>query len=157
HRWGYIDRSGEFAIQARFAWGSDVWSFSDGLAMIKVKGKYGYIDHSGNFVIKPEFLDGIDFSDGMARVVTEGPCAYFPDGPCGFANRQHVGGRQQGAPTPCKFTYIDKTGRVITRERFDYARNFSEGLAPVRIGKLWGFIDKTGTLVVTTRFDDAEP
>jgi hypothetical protein len=157
--WGYIDSSGEFAISPRFAWGVDdyVWPFEDGLAKIKVKGKVGYIDHSGEFVIKPQFLDGIEFSDGMARVVTEGPCVYFPDKGCGFANPEYVGGREEGKQTPCRFTFIDKTGRVITQERFDYAHDFSEGLAPVRIGSLWGFIDKTGALVVSPRFDGAEP
>ena len=136
HRWGYIDTSGKFAIQPQFAWGPDdyVRSFSDGLAMIQVKGKFGYIDHWGNFVIKPQFLDGADFSDGMARVVTEGPCVYFPEGPCGIANLQYVGGRQRENHTACQFTYIDKTGRVITQARFNYARNFSEGLAPYKWG-----------------------
>jgi hypothetical protein len=157
--WGYIDTSGEFAIKPQFAWGPNdyVWSFSDGLAKIKVKGKFGYIDHAGAFVIKPELLDGTDFSDGMARVVTEGPCIYFPDGPCGFANLRNVGGTPKGPNASCKFTYIDKTGRVISHTRFDHARAFSEGLAPVKMEKLCGFIDKTGALVVTPRFDDAEP
>jgi hypothetical protein len=124
-----------------------VWSFADGLARIKVHGKFGYIDHTGNFVIKPELPDGIDFSDGMARVVTEGPCGYFPDGLCGGMNPQLVDGGGEGRR--CKFTYIDKAGKVITAARFDYARDFSEGLAPVKIGNQWGFIDKTGALVVT--------
>jgi hypothetical protein len=96
---------------------TEVRARSSGFALIEVKGKFGYIDHSGTLVIKPEFLDGIDFSDGMARMVAEGPCIYFPDGPCGFANPHYVGGRQQRTQTLCKFTYIDKTGRVITRDR----------------------------------------
>jgi len=93
--WGYIDTSGKFAIRPRFATFPNgyVSSFSDGLAMIEVLGKFGYIDRSGEFVIKPEFLDGIDFSDGAARVVTDGPCVYFPDGACGSFNPRFVGGR----------------------------------------------------------------
>ncbi len=157
--WGYIDTSGEFAIAPRFASGPNdyVWSFQDGLARIKVNGKFGYVDHSGAFVIKPEIPDGIDFSGGFARVVMEGPCVYFPDGGCGFANPQHVGGSKQQADTACKFTYIDKTGRIITNARFDNGRDSSEGLAPVMIGQQWGYIDKTGTLVVRAQFDDASP
>jgi hypothetical protein len=58
---------------------------------------------------------------------------------------------------PCKFSFIDKTGRVITTQRFDFARDFSEGLAPVKIGDLWGFIDKAGVLVVAPKFEDAQP
>jgi hypothetical protein len=93
----------------------------------------------------------------MARVVIAGPCVYFPDGPCGDMNPRVVGGGKVGNQPACKFTYIDKTGRVITQARFDSAREFSEGLASARIGSKWGFIDKTGALVVDPRFDDAEP
>lgn len=155
--WGYIDSSGEFAISPRFETYPNgyVYPFSDGLAMIQVRGNFGFIDHSGGFVIKPQFPDAVSFHDGMARVVTQGPCIYFPDGGCGFANPQFVGGQQGGDSASCKFTFIDKSGRVITQDRFDYARDFSEGLAPVRIGKVWGFIDKTGAVAVAPNFEDA--
>ena len=155
--WGYIDTTGEFAISPRFETVPNgyVYPFSDGLAMIEVKGKFGYIDHSGEFVIKPQFLGGFSFSDGMAGVVAEGPCVYWTDGPC--ASPISAGGREGGDHPPCEFTYIDKTGHIVTQARFDYARAFSEGLAPVRIGSQWGFIDKTGAVVVNPRFEDANP
>lgn len=155
--WGYIDKSGEFAISPRFETSPNgyAYSFSDGLAMIQVNGKFGFIDHSGEFVIKPQFPDAISFHDGMARVVTDGPCIYFTDGPCN--GPRTVGGTIRDPGPPCKFTYIDKSGRVITPERFDGARDFSEGLAPVSIGGLWGFIDKSGKVVIPPKFEDAEP
>jgi hypothetical protein len=157
HLWGYINTSGEFTISPRFesSLSDYIWSFADGLARIKVKDKFGFIDHSGAFVIEPQLLDAIDFSDGVARVVTEGPCVYFPDGLCGAFNPDLVGG-PTGPAAPCKFTYIDKAGMLITKARFDFARDFSEGLAPIRIGERWGFIDKTGSIVATPRFEDAE-
>jgi hypothetical protein len=46
-------------------------------------------------------------------------------------------------------------GHVITAERFDNARDFSEDPAPVQIGKLWAFIDKTGRLDIPPRLEDA--
>ena len=42
---------------------------------------------------------------------------------------------------------------VIIRPQFEDAGPFHEGLAPVQVGKLWGFIDKTGKLVVAPRYD----
>jgi hypothetical protein len=60
-------------------------------------------------------------------------------------------------PPPCKFTYIDKSGHVIGKMRFDGARDYSEGLAPVQVGDKWGFVDKVGTFVISPRFDDAQP
>jgi WG containing repeat len=81
--WGYINTSGEFAIPPRFesSLNDYVWPFSDGLARIEVNHRFGFINHSGEFVIKARLPDATDFSDGMARVVMEGPCTYFPDGP----------------------------------------------------------------------------
>jgi hypothetical protein len=153
--WGYINTSGEFAISPRFRSSQEdyVWPFSDGFAQIKVAGRYGYIDHTGNFVIPPKFLEASDFHDGMARVVLDGPCVYFADGPC--RGPVFVGGRQTGPP--CKFTFINKSGQVLGTTPFDAARNFSEGLAPVKVGAFWGFIDKTGSFMIPPKFEDAEP
>ncbi len=160
--WGYINTSGDFAIAPRFATFPNgyVYPFSEGLARIQVNGLFGYIDHSGAFVISPALLDGTDFADGMARVVIDGACFYFPEGACGVMNPVFPGMRSTDrsfTAGSCKFTYIDKAGRIITPHRFDGARDFSEGLAPVRAGDDWGFIDKTGTFVITPRFKDAEP
>ena len=157
NRWGYIDTSGEFVIAPRFAMSlnDSVDSFSDGLAKIRVRGKVGFIDRTGNLAIKPEFLRAGRFTDGMAWVISEGPCLYWTDGPC--SSPVFVGNSERDTLTPCKFTYVDKAGRVITDDRFDAARDFSEGLAPVRMGTLWGFIDKSGALVIPPQFDDATP
>lgn len=156
--WGYINTKGEFAIPPRFATSPKgyVYPFSDGLAKIEVGGLFGYIDHTGEFAIPPRLLDGSSFADGMARVVTEGPCVYFPDGGCGPVNPVFPGGKGGGHLPSCKFGFVDRAGQVISKERYDNARDFSEGLAPVRIGGLWGFIDKTGQVVIAPKFEDAE-
>jgi hypothetical protein len=153
--WGYIDTSGKFAITPRFASTEQdyVWPFRDGMAKIEVKGKFGYIDHSGKFVIPPRFGAASDFHEGMAWVVTDGPCVYPSDGPCG---EPILVGAQPNAP-PCRFAFIDKTGRVINEARYDQARELSEDLAPVRIGKLWGFANKTGAIAIARSFEDAAP
>lgn len=152
--WGYVDRSGTFKISPRFQ--AVPRSFRNGLARIEVDGKFGYIDHTGVPVIPPQFTDAGDFSDGMARVVVGGPCIYVPDGPCGASNLVHVGGAAPKVPM-CKFTYLDQGGRVLKNERYDFAREFAEGLAPVQKGGHWGFIDKSGKLAVALRYDDAQP
>ena len=156
--WGFINTNGEFAISPKFATYPKgyVYPFSDGLAKIEVGGLFGYIDHTGEFTIPPRLLDGSSFADGMARVVTEGPCVYFPEGGCGFANPVFPGGKQGGDHPSCKFTFIDRAGRVVSKDRYDNARDFSEGLAPVRFGGLWGFIDKTGNAVIAPKFEDAD-
>jgi hypothetical protein len=162
--WGYIDTTGKFAITPQFSTSPNgyVYPFSDGVAKVEVKGRFGFIDRAGTFVIPPQLLDATEFVDGMARVVMEGHCVYFPEGGCGIANPRFPGASRRdvsamGPLPPCKFTYIDKSGTLITSQRFDSARDFSEGLAPVQAGKLWGFIDRTGLTVIPPKFEDARP
>jgi hypothetical protein len=151
--WGYIDTSGRFAISPRFE--GPVSSFSDGVAKVEVKGRFGYIDRTGEFTVPPSLYAGENFSEGLARVVVEGPCVYWTEGAC--PGPVFAGGRDGAGRPACRFTFADKTGRVLTAQRFDNARNFSEGLAPVEVGGLWGFIDKNGVMVVSPRFEDAMP
>jgi len=152
-KWGYIDGTGEFVISPRFDSYPEglVSSFSEGLAAVEVKNRVGYIDRTGEFTIQPTFLHGSDFKDGMARVVVEGPCHHSDDGFCSILDIRPEG------EMPCKYTFIDKSGVVITSRRYDRAKDFSEGFAPVQIGTKWGFIDKKGDIVINPQFDAAEP
>lgn len=54
-----------------------------------------------------------------------------------------------------KTGYIDKAGRVAIAPRFDEGWDFSEGLAPVRIGDDWGYIDTTGKIIIKAQFFSA--
>jgi hypothetical protein len=130
---------------------------SGGFAKIKAKGLYGFIDHTGKFAIPPALLSAGDFSDGMVRVVLEGPCFVPGSGGCDIGEIVPPNSEKNRAlPPSCKFTFIDKSGRVISAVRFDEAKPFSEGLAPVRVGSLWGYIGKDGGMAISPRFDDAE-
>jgi hypothetical protein len=57
----------------------------------------------------------------------------------------------------CRFSFIDKSGKIITRQRFDDAKNFSEGLAAVQVGGKWGFINKSGQMVISPQFEEERP
>ena len=58
--------------------------------------------------------------------------------------------------TEGKYGFIDLSGNVVVKPQFDFAGDFSEGLARVRIGDKdngkWGFINKLGTLVIDTLY-----
>jgi hypothetical protein len=152
--WGYVDDTGRFIISPRFksSLSNTVFDFSDGLAAIEVDGQYGYIDHTGNFVIAPQFVAGSYFNDGIARVVVEGSCRYAfigaEEDPCFELT---------SGDSACKFAFINKKGDLISSERFDRVKKFSEGLAPVSIGGKWGFIDKAGHHVIEPAFMKAWP
>lgn len=157
-KWGYIDRSGKFAITPRFEGYPNgyVSSFSEGLAWIQSSGKYGFIDRSGEFVVEPSFLHGEDFHDGMALVVVDGPCAFAGDGPGPDFRVLGGGGQKFESEQSCRHTFVDRRGSVLDA-RFDGAKNFSEGLAPVMKGDKWGYADKSGKVVIEPLFDDAWP
>jgi hypothetical protein len=159
-KWGYINTKGQFAISPRFASSSMdyVWPFEGGLAKVEVAGKFGYIDHTGEFAIQPKFLDGDSFADGMARVIVEGPCVYSriqEESPCGDFGVLPKGTKTQDSLPSCKYIFVDKAGKIISDQRYDYALPFAEGVAPVRIGKVWGYIDNKSMMIIAPRFDSA--
>ena len=57
-------------------------------------------------------------------------------------------------------TYIDRTGKVVIKADsalgITNSREFSEGLAAVQQGKLWGYIDTKGNMVIKPQFVRAE-
>jgi len=153
-RWGFLDRSGHFAISPQFF---SVDSFSEGLARVSVSrevGSTGYVDHEGRFVIPPRLSYGYDFHEGRAAVVPGGPCQIVNGGSCA---RLELRPTKSSPDYDCRWAYVDKSGRPISEIRFDDAGDFSEGLAPVRMGNKWGFADANGTIAISAQFDFAEP
>ena len=53
------------------------------------------------------------------------------------------------------YGYIDKTGKLVIKSQFSEVKNFSQGLAAVKIADKWGYINKTGKLVIEPDFSDA--
>lgn len=53
--------------------------------------------------------------------------------------------------------FIDKNGKMQVPPYFDEVGEFSEGLAPVKIGDKWGYIDKKGKVVISAIFQKAFP
>jgi hypothetical protein len=104
----------------------DAGSFIEGLAPVKVDGRWGYIDHSGRMIVAPQFDFGGWFSTGAAAVQVNG-----------------------------RWGYIDKAGVMFIAPQFDQASSFSRGLAPAKMGDLWGYIDRSGRWVIPPRFETA--
>ena len=122
-RWAYGSEV-DFIIKPQF---DEAYNFSEGLARIKINGKYGYIDKKGNYVINMPFDEAEDFSKGLARIkINE------------------------------KYGYIDKKGNFVIKPQFDEVHNFSEGLARVKIDDKYGYIDKKGNIVIKPQFDYAD-
>ena len=92
------------------------------LFQISRQNKWGYMNRAGGVLVPPQFDDEGDFL---------------------------------GAVPGCKRTgagELDEAGRVAIDYQFDSAGDFHEGLAPVQVGRKWGFIDPIGRYVIEPRF-----
>ena len=56
-----------------------------------------------------------------------------------------------------KWGYIDSAGRIVIKLQFDWAEEFSEGLAAVSVDFEWGYIDRTGKWVIAPQFSVGRP
>jgi DNA-binding transcriptional regulator/RsmH inhibitor MraZ len=136
----YYDRTGR-KIPISTAYGPKSSSFSEGLLPIEVKDKWGYVDRAGKIVIEPKFEDGESFREGLAPVKVRGEVVWCP--PDSSGNR---------SGSSMMWGYIDKTGRIVIPQVFNYAEPFSEGLAAVSKCDEAYFIDKTGKQVISGKF-----
>ena len=76
-KWGFIDKSGVYAIAAKYGY---VGNFAEGLvAFAKEKdyGKRGYMDKSGYVVIEPQYGSAYEFENGLALVQIGSESAYI--------------------------------------------------------------------------------
>lgn len=146
-KWGYIDPNGKFIISPQF---DSAGPFFEGLAAVELDRRFGYIGTDGHFVIQPKYFSAGPFKEGFAWVLTRRPWTPLGTGEAGFALFGHV-------------TFIDHTGREI-RHPFsaENVRDFSEGLAVVRPGKMYGgcsekvgYLNTKGEWSIKPQFDEA--
>jgi hypothetical protein len=110
----------------------DVKDFSEGVAPVKLNGKWGFIEKSIWSSITPKFItecvydEAQSFSQGLAAIKLNG-----------------------------KWGFIDKNGKEIINPKYEEVKSFSEDLAPVKLNGKWGFIDKNGKEIINPKYEDA--
>ena len=123
-KWGYIDKTGAFAIAPQFDELPFHPQFHDGLAKFYAGKKLGFMDHAGKPVIPASYDDATVFSEGVA-----------------------------GVRAGDHWEYVDRTGKTVIEldPNVDYAESFSDGLAMIRRGSpgkkgtTYTFVDHKGT------------
>ena len=127
-KWAFFDLNRKKYI-TKFIY-EDLWSFHEGLAMVKIGKNYGFINTRGKVVLDPIYrqVRMMGFSCGLACVRN-----------------------QEG-----KWGYIDKTGKVMIDYQFGEANWFQENKAFVQDN--WGeqgyFINKNGKRIFDKTFDN---
>ena len=130
-------------------WADNIW---------KSPHKWGYIDKSGKWVIEPKYKEAYPFSEGLAKVCS--------DGLYGFIDRsgawvikpkfKEVDSFSDGmakVKVDDKYGYIDKHGTMVIEPKYDKAESFSEGLALAKKNEQWGFINRKGELVFNIPYE----
>ena len=103
-----------------------VGCFIEGLAKVRLKGKYGFVDKTGREVIPCMYDSAGVFSDRLAKVELNG-----------------------------RWGVIDKTGKEVIPFKYAWAGEFKEGLAPVQLNGKCGYIDKSGKEICPFKYDYA--
>ena len=138
--YGYINDLGMWVISPRF---ENVQSFgSNGMARVRLGGRYGVIDPSGQFVIPAVFSSSSDAAEAM-QSITKG----------------RMTGLElwaQEDPATGLYGYLDHYGRWAITPQFRSASDFNRNLAVVQVSDgRWGAIDLRGTMVIQPRFNSS--
>lgn len=151
---GFIDDQGQLITNLDY---NAAENYCDGLALVKVKGKYQYINTYGEIAFNASYTKARSFSNGLAAVRikkkwgyinTHGDTVIAPDfsaaGP--FSEGMAAVKKNRG------FQYIDENGNIVIENTFLMAGQFKNGLAVVRDRRLEGLIDRKGEFVQKYQF-----
>jgi hypothetical protein len=139
-KWGFIDRSGKMIIEPRF---QAAGLHAEGRFPVRLNDRWGYADKTANLVIPAEYDVANPFSEGraaVAKVVERGltrfgyiDAAGRPVTPFRFTiGTDFTAGRAMVIDNG-KFGFIGPDGSFAISPKYDDARPFEGGLAPVKV------------------------
>lgn len=142
-KWGY-KKDDHWVINPIY---ENAFSFSEGMAGVRLKGKMGFINPIGETIIAMRYEEVWPFSERLAAVKLNGKWGFINakgqniipykyDETCSFSNGL------AGVKLNGKWGFIDIEGKTVIPFKYDYAKPFADGLASVRKGSASGFIDK---------------
>ena len=105
--------------------GFDPKGFRDGMAPVQVKNDWGYMNTEGKLVVPAVYDKAREFDSNHGVVAKDK-----------------------------KFYIVDRTGNEKQLDLLELVdvRRFSEGLAPIRVGAVWGFISTDGSVAIVPSF-----
>jgi hypothetical protein len=152
HKIGFIDKKMFWVIPPQFDYAD---SFSDGMSLIRMNDLYGYIDKTGTIVIDCKYEMATRFKEGMARVSINSQWFFidhdadkiYPSYPRASFFSEGLAAVQLHQGRDYKWGYINKKREVVIRPDFDWASDFTNGLAIVYRGKWIQYINKSANVV----------
>ena len=139
-------------------WYDNIYVFEEGLAGVKLNGKWGFIDKTGKEVIPFKYDFACAFSGGLAKVRLNGKWGFIDETgreicPCKYAAADIFSEGLAQVELNGKVGYIDTTGEEVIPCKYDYAYEFKDGFARVELNGKWGYIDRTGREVVPCKYN----
>ena len=181
-KWGYIDKSGNYAFQKMF---SSADNFTDGFAVVNDNG-YFFINKNGTHIPDDKIkepsvhlrrlafdLEFLTDQDNHKHILNS-PENYSTDGTLtsagmtiGFLDHKGTWKIEPIFTSGQFFSeglagvkgqnglwgFINSSGKMIIKPQFQFAYMFSEGACAVKLGVKWGFINNKGKLVIEPIFD----
>ncbi len=136
-KWGFSDRFlSEVVIPTVY---DTAIAFSEGLARVRLTGKYGFVNSAGKLVIPTVYEQVSDFSDGFALAWKDGRVFFIDQkgvntfkktyrNASAFSNRLALVWDEEGR----KAGFINTKGELVIPQIYEKAFSFNGGLAPVK-------------------------
>lgn len=154
-----VKNNGKFAYyntkkQLTSEWFDTLYTYSEGYAVARKDDKFGFIDEYGNIVFDFQFTDAHSFNNGLAYVEKDNKVAYMNkqgNFPLGWNERVNYFSSEPPrgiivVKIGSRYTFQNLKGKRHFAEKFEYAENFSEGLALIKKNKRQMLIDLSGNL-----------
>ena len=150
-----VNEMGEMVVPFKY---DEVWDFDEGLAAVKLKGKWGFIDKLGKEVVPLKYDEVWGFDEGLAAVMLNGNWGYINKSgklvlPLKYDDASDFSEGLTSVKLKGKWGVIDKSGKEVVPPKYDKVWIFKEGLAGVKLKGKWGFIDKSGKEVVPLKYN----
>ena len=136
----------------------EAYNFSEGLAPVKLNGKYGFIDKSGKEVVPIKYDNVWDFTEGLAGVKLKGKWGFIDKSgkevvPPKYVDVDYFHEGLAKVGLKGKWGFVDKSGKEVVPLKYENVWEFREGLASVELNGKQGFVDKSGKEVVPLKYD----
>ena len=167
----FIDHKGKALMGKVFPYTPriDDYCFHNGLCqMLGDNNRIGLIDNQGNWAVEPEYYQmsydtkgfwlvqdrewNYGLLDAKGQLLL--PIEYDNSGYRAEAYRYHDG--LALIEKDKRYGYCDMEGRPVIWPCFESAYQFTDGLAPVKLGQ-WGYLDTKGDFFISPIFDMASP
>lgn len=164
NKYGYVNKSGDLVVKAKYDYGSD---FVEGMARVSKAGKYGFVNEAGKEIIPLTYQSASNFNYGFAVVKSADNEAYFVNKNGEKMNdiiyndaKAFSEGLAAVENEYYKYGFIDVEGNEVIPCEFSTVSWFKEGLVAVSKkmddGRtLFGYIDKNGVSITQFEFEAA--